>query len=154
MPKESRMRATVLLTMLLCTGPVWAEGFRLVEKEGRFAEYDGRLALDGHFERRQDAETLVWRGDRVCFHPDAAGVARLPAKPGVRSEVRYFCFANHHAATEKFQLATVPPAGSCGMVGKARVVISHYTVETDSAFDQAVLDSVEKLDGKTPLACP
>lgn len=146
--------ALAMLAAIAVT-PVWAEGFREVSREGRLTEYEGQLSLSGRFERRQDAETLVWRGDRVCFFPDAPVAAKLPV-PAVTSSgdnPRFFCFSNHRAALDKFQLAALPPAGSCGVGGKASVVISRYTVESGNVFDQAWLDSVQKVDGKTPLAC-
>lgn len=138
-----------------CMDLALADGFRETGREGRLTEYEGELRLSGQFDRRQDAETLVWRGDRVCFHPDAVALAKLPASAEGKGSTRYFCFSNHRAALEKFQLAALPPAGSCGMTGKASVVITRYTVETGgNVFDQAWLDRVEKVDAKTPLACP
>lgn len=145
--------APVLLAALVAT-PALADGFREVGREGRLTEYEGELRLAGRFERRQDAESLVWRGDRICFYPEAAAAARLPASPEANG-ARFFCFSNHRAAQEKLQLSALPPAGSCGVAGTARVVITKYTVETGgNVFDQAWLDRVEKVDGKTPLACP
>lgn len=147
-------RFVVTLLATACMGPALADGFREVGREGRLTEYEGELRLSGHFERRQDAETLVWRGDRVCFHPDADALPKLPASAESKGD-RYFCFSNHRAAMDKLQLAALPPAGSCGVAGKARVVITRYTVETGgNVFDQAWLERVEKVDAKTPLACP
>lgn len=150
-------RIALAVLAAIAVTPVWAEGFREVSREGRLTEYEGQLSLTGRFERRQDAETLVWRGDRVCFYPDAPVAAKLPAPSpaanGGRDDSRFFCFSNHRAAMDKFQLAALPPAGSCGVSGKASVVISRYTVESGNVFDQAWLDSVQKVDDKTPLAC-
>lgn len=147
-------RIALAVVALAVAAPALADGFREVGREGRQTEYDGQLSLTGRFERRQDAETLVWRGDRVCFYPDAPAAAKLPAAADSKPGARFFCFSNHRAALEKFQLAALPPAGSCGVAGKASVVITRYTVEVGNPFDQAWLDSVQRVDGKSPLACP
>lgn len=148
-------RFLLALAALAATAPVHAEGgFRLVDSEGRLSEYEGSVALSGRVERRQDAETLVWRGDRVCLVPDAASAARLPPAGG-KGAARLFCFANHRAALEQLRIAALPPSGSCGVAGPVTVVVSHYTVEKgDNAFDQAWLDHVEKAGPLSPLACP
>lgn len=149
------MRSLVLPLLCLLCAPLYADGFREVSREGRLAEYEGRLSLSGRFERRQDAETLVWRGDRVCFLPDAAAAGQLPPPADKQDGARFFCFSNHRSATEQLRLAALPPAGYCGVAGAATVVISKYTVESGGdVFDQAWLDSVEKLGSTTPLACP
>lgn len=144
----------LLCVALLLSGTALADGFRLLNRDGRQAEYEGTLSVSGRFERRQDAETLDWRGDRVCFYPDAAAAAKLPRDAASKSN-NSFCFSNHRAATEKLQLAAVPAAGSCGVVGTATVAISHYVLESGGdVFDQAWLDRVEKQGPSTPLRCP
>lgn len=151
----SRTAIALLLSLPSCSLAL-ADDFRLVSQEGRMSEYEGRLSLSGRFERRQDAETLVWRGDRICFFPEAAARARLPGATGANAqgEPRFFCFSNHNAAARQFRLAALPPAGSCGVAGQATVVISKYTVEADNLFDQAWLESVAMLGETAPLACP
>jgi hypothetical protein len=51
---------------------------RKSNRDGRYVEYQGALTLNGRFERLQDSITLDWRGDRVCFFPDAAQAKLLP----------------------------------------------------------------------------
>lgn len=151
------MRLPLLgLLALMASAPLHADDFRLVSREGRLAEYEGSVSLSGRFERRQDAETLVWRGDRVCFTPDAASVARLPPAEGKPAAgARYFCFSNNRSAIEQLRIAAQPPAGSCGVTGAASVMVSRYVVEKgDNVFDQAWLDRVEKAGAMSPLACP
>lgn len=143
------------LLVLSWGGPLWAEGLRQVASEGRLTEFEGRVSVSGRFERRQDDETLVWRGDRVCFQPDAASQARLPGRAEPAGTARYFCFSNHRAALQQFQLAAQPAPGTCGTAGNARVLITKYTVETGgNVFDQAWLERVEALEARSPLACP
>lgn len=142
------------LLALALAAPAAAADFRLVSREGRIAEYEGSVALSGRVERRQDDETLVWRGDRVCFTPDAASAARLPPAPG-RSGARFFCFSNNRSAADLLKMPATPPAGACGVAGAATVVVSRYTVEAgDNVFDQAWLERVEKAAPLAPLACP
>lgn len=144
----------LLCFVFLLSGTVLADGFYPVNHEGRQIEYEGTLSVSGHFERRQDAETLDWRGDRVCFFPEAAAAAKLPHNATGKGN-NIFCFSNHRAATEKLQLAAVPAAGSCGAAGIATVTISRYVVESgDDVFDQAWLDRVEKQGPTTLLHCP
>lgn len=138
---------------LLAAAPVLADGFHEVDRDGRLTEYEGSLRLSGRFEHRQDAETLDWRGDRICFYPDAAAAAQLPG--AAAGAPRFFCFSNDRAAGGMLHVAALPPAGSCGVAGTATVTISKYTVESgDNVFDQAWLDHVDKLGGASPLACP
>lgn len=149
------MRIPVMAMLaLLASAPLQADGLRLASSEGRLAEYEGSVTLTGRFERRQDAETLVWRGDRVCFTPDAVSAGRLPPAGG-KSAARLLCFSNNRGAIEQFHLAALPPAGSCGVTGTATVVVTRYTVEKgENVFDQAWLDHVEKSGAVSPLACP
>jgi hypothetical protein len=51
---------------------------RKSNRDGRYVEYQGELTLSGRFERLQDSITLDWRGDRVCFFPEAAQAKLLP----------------------------------------------------------------------------
>lgn len=149
-----RRISVLCLLMLPLSGAALADGFRLLSREGRQAEYEGTLVVSGRFERRQDAATLDWRGDRVCFYPDAAALAQLPHDAGGKSNVS-FCFSNHHAATEKLQLLTMPGTGNCGVAGTATVAISHYVAESGGdVFDQAWLERVEKQGPNTALRCP
>lgn len=144
----------VALLALLASAPLHADGFRLASREGRMAEYEGTVTLSGRYERRQDAETLVWRGDRVCFTPDAASASRLPPAEGTVA-TRFFCFSNSRTALDQFHIAALPPAGSCGVAGTATVVVSHYMVEKgENVFDQAWLDRVDKPGPVAPLPCP
>ena len=149
------MRTTLVLALgLLFSTPLLADGFRLVGREGRLTEYEGSVSLSGRLERRQDAETLVWRGDRVCFTPDAASASRLPPAAGQAAN-RFFCFSNNRSAAGLLGIPAQPPAGSCGVTGAATVLVSRYTVESgENVFDQAWLDRVEKPGALTPLACP
>ena len=71
-------KLSLLCFIFLLSGTVLADGFCPVSHEGRQIEYEGTLSVSGHFERRQDAETLDWRGDRVRFFPEAAAAAKLP----------------------------------------------------------------------------
>ncbi|MCD6060777.1 MAG: hypothetical protein K0R03_1912 [Moraxellaceae bacterium] len=147
------LRKFSLLVLLLSVAELaQAEGFRLANQEGRMTEYSGMLTLTGRFERRQDAETLVWRGDRVCFWPDAEFLDQLPGNK--KSDERFFCFSNHTGSLAKLKLPSLPPQGSCGMAGKAKVVISRYVVERGNAFDQAWLDRAEDVGAPTLLPCP
>ena len=147
-------KVSAVLLALVASAPLHADGFRLVSREGRQVEYEGSVSLKGRFERRQDAETLVWRGDRVCFTPDAASAAQLPPAETATAR-RFFCFSNHRNALEQLHIAALPPAGSCGVSGIATVVVSHYTVEKgENVFDQAWLDRVDAPGTLTPLPCP
>lgn len=149
------MRNFLILALgLSLSAPLFADGFRMVGREGRLTEYEGSVSLVGRVERRQDAETLVWRGDRVCFTPDAASAARLPPASG-KATSRFFCFSNNRNAAGLLGIPAQPPAGSCGVTGTATVVVSRYTVESgENVFDQAWLDRVERPGALTPLACP
>lgn len=142
----------VLFCVLLFSAPVLADGFKLVNREGRQAEYEGTLSLSGRVERRQDAETLDWRGDRVCFFPDAQAASLLPRDGGKKGA--WFCFSNHRAALQQLSLAS-SPQGSCGLSGNATVAISHYTAETGTGetIDQAWLDKVVQQGPVTPIRC-
>ncbi len=142
----------VLFCVVLFSTPVLADGFKLVSRDGRQAEYEGSLSLSGRFERRQDAETLDWRGDRVCFFPDAQAAGQLPGgKSG-----GMFCFSNSRAAMQQFSLASASqPPGSCGVTGVATVAISHYMAETGvgETIDQAWLEKVEQQGPVAPIRC-
>lgn len=155
-----RLRKVSLLVSLFClvvlplSGAARADGFRLLSQEGRQAEYEGTLVVSGRFERRQDAATLDWRGDRVCFYPEAAALSKLPHVATSKGNSS-FCFSNHRAATEKLQIVAAPGVGDCGVAGTATVTISHYVAESGGdVFDQAWLDRVEKQGPSTPLRCP
>lgn len=143
---------SLLCCVLMLSSTALADGLTLVSREGRQAEYSGTVSLSGRFERRQDAETLDWRGDRVCFYPDAAGVKQLPSNS---NRTVWFCFSNHRAATQLLSLAPTPPTGSCGVTGTATVAISRYTAEggTAEVFDQAWLDKVLQQGPTSPLRC-
>jgi hypothetical protein len=151
----------VLFCVVLCSAlsavisaPAMADGFKLVSRDGRLAEYEGTLSLSGRFERRQDAETLDWRGDRICFFPDASAAAQLP-REGAARKGAWFCFANNKAATQQLRIAATQP-GSCGVTGTATVAISHYVAEngTGETIDQAWLDKVVQQGPTSPLRCP
>lgn len=146
-----RLRNFSPLLLLAVATFAEADGFRLANREGRLTEYSGMATLNGRFERRQDAETLVWRGDRICFWPDGEGAAKLP---GEQREERYFCFSNHSGALAKLKLPALPQEGHCGVAGTARVAISRFVVETGNAFDEAWLDRVDELGPPSPLPCP
>jgi hypothetical protein len=144
----------ILSALVLFSAPAWADGFRLVSKETGKAEYEGNVTVTGRFERRQDAETLDWRGDRVCFFADAASQASLPGNNG---RVNGFCFSNHSAAAQLLKLSAMPTSGSCGAQGTATVSISRYVAEMTAKgreiFDQAQLDRVLTQGPTTPLRC-
>jgi hypothetical protein len=141
------------LCILLVSAPALADGFRFVERDGRQAEYEGSLKMSGHFERRLDAETLDWRGDRICFYPDNAALAKLP-NDAVAKANSSFCFSNHRTATEQLHVAVVSPTASgCGVSGTATIQVSHYIVESGGTFDQAALDRVDSLGTTTTLRC-
>lgn len=146
----------VLLCVLLASGTAIADNLKIVNRDGRQTEYEGSLSVSGRFERRQDAETLDWRGDRVCFYPDAAGLGALPREAAGKRSV-WFCFSNHRAATEQLHLAAAPQPGSCGVTGTATVSISHYVADSGNSgdiFDQAWLDKVVQQGPTSPLRCP
>jgi hypothetical protein len=147
-----RMR-TPLLLLALAAAPALADGLHEVSRDGRKTEYDGSLSLSGRFEHRQDAETLDWRGDRICFFPDAAAAAQLPDAAAGRK--LWFCFSNNRTAAEQLHLAQVAPAGTCGVTGTATVAISHYVAESGSGdiYDEAWLDHVDRLGDTQPLRC-
>lgn len=149
------LRKVSLLCFLgLLSAFAGADGFRQLDSEGRMTNYEGTMTVSGRFEHRQDAETLSWRGDRVCFYPDAAALAKLPQVSAGKNNP-FFCFSNHRAALEKLQLAAVPAPGLCGEAGTATVAISRYIVESGKdVFDQAWLDRLEKQGSKTTLRCP
>lgn len=137
---------------LVMMSSVWADALVLQNKEGRVAEYAGSVSLSGRFERRQDAESLDWRGDRICFYPDAESSKRLPASG--KNQI-WLCFSNHRAAVQMLGLAPTPPAGACGVMGTAHVVVSRYVAEggTAEVFDQAWLDKVVQQSAPAPLRC-
>lgn len=145
---------SLLCCLMLASTAVHAEAFKLVSRDGRQAEYAGSLSLSGRFERRQDAETLDWRGDRVCFFPEAAAASQLPSEAAARGNAR-FCFSNHRAATDQLRLVAQPAVGSCGVTGTATVSISRYVVESGDGdiFDQAWLDKVLQQGPVSPLRC-
>lgn len=132
-----------------------AEAFKLVTQEGRYSEYEGSLTLNGRFERRQDAESLEWRGDRVCFFPEAAGVKQLPGKFDTKKPAM-FCFTNTRTVIAMLKLPPQPPVGACGVNGTARVRISRYVVEsgTGETYDLATLDNVSAFSAPSALSCP
>ncbi|MGH8491485.1 MAG: hypothetical protein ACRERR_00025 [Moraxellaceae bacterium] len=142
----------VLFCVVLFSTSALADGFKLVSRDGRQAEYEGSLSLSGRFERRQDAETLDWRGDRVCFFPEAQAVGLLPRDGGKKGA--WFCFSNHSAATQQLRVAATQP-GSCGAGGTATVAISHYVAETGvgETIDQAWLEKVVQQGPVTPIRC-
>jgi len=146
-------KLAVLFCLALFSAPAFADGFKLVSREGRQAEYEGTLSLSGRFERRQDAETLDWRGDRVCFFPDAQALSQLPREGGKKGA--WFCFSNHRAAMQQLSLASASQPGSCGVTGTATVAISHYTAEngTGETIDQAWLDKVVQQGPVSPIRC-
>ncbi len=141
----------VLFCVVLFSTPVLADGFKLVSRDGRQAEYEGTLNLSGRFERRQDAETLDWRGDRVCFFPEAAAAGLLPGN----KKAGMFCFSNHRAAMQQLSLVTTAQPGSCGVTGTATVAISRYMAEAGSGetIDQAWLDKVVQQGPVSPIRC-
>lgn len=143
-------KISLLCCVLMLSSPVMADGFKLVSRDGRIAEYEGTLSLSGRFERRQDAETLDWRGDRVCFFPDAAAAGQLPGS----KKAAMFCFSNHRAAMQQLSLASSQP-GSCGTTGTATVAISHYVAENGAGetIDQAWLDKVVQQGPVSPIRC-
>lgn len=145
--------ALFMCAALLAT-PSLANNFNLVSKDGRLTEYSGLATLSGDFERRQDAESLDWRGDRVCFRPDAASSQKLPYDAQAR-KVTLICFANHRAALKALELSSRSADGSCGVTGKATITISRYTVESGEGeiYDLAWLDKVESKSALTPIAC-
>lgn len=145
---------SLLFCTLLFSTSALADAFTFVSRDGRQAEYSGSASVSGRFERRQDAETLDWRGDRICFFPDAETRRQLPADALSRSTPR-FCFSNHRAAATQLRLAAAPAAGSCGVTGTATVSISRYVVESGSGdlFDQAWLDKVLQQGPVSPLGC-
>ena len=147
-------KPVVMMLLLAVAAPAAADGFRVVGQEGRKTEYEGTLSLSGRFERRQDAETLDWRGDRVCFYPDPAALSLLPHDAGSKRSA-WFCFSNHRAAAEQLHLAGQLPAGSCGLTGTATVEISHYIAESGAGdiYDEAWLDHVDHLGDTKPLRC-
>lgn len=136
---------------LLVSTPVLADAFKLISRDGRQAEYEGTLSLSGRFERRQDAETLDWRGDRVCFFPEGAAASQLPNAAGGKG---WFCFSNHSTATQQLRVASTQP-GSCGATGTATVAISHYIAENGSGetINQAWLDKVVQQGPVSPIRC-
>lgn len=143
----------LLFCVVLISSPVLADGFKLVGRDGRLAEYEGTLNLSGRFERRQDAETLDWRGDRVCFFPEASAASQLP-REGNGKNAGWFCFSNHSAATQQLRIAATPP-GSCGASGTATVAISRYIAESGSGetINQAWLDKVVQQGPVSPIRC-
>ena len=145
----------VLLCVVFLSSPVLADGFKLVSRDERHAEYEGSLSLSGRFERRQDAETLDWRGDRVCFFPEGAAASQLPYE-AAKKRAAWFCFSNHNSATQQLRLAAQPQPGSCGVSGTATVAISRYVAENGlgETIDQAWLDKVVQQGPTTPLRCP
>lgn len=143
-----------LLCAILLVSPVLASDFKLVSRDGRLAEYSGSSTLSGSFERRQDAESLDWRGDRVCFQPDAVSLRKLPYDALTR-KVTVICFANHRTALKLLELPARSADGSCGTKGKATINISRYTVESGEGeiYDLAWLDGVESKSAVESIAC-
>lgn len=128
--------------------------FTLVNRDGRQAEYTGVANISGRFERRQDAETLDWRGDRICFYPDAETRKILPEEAQSHQNLR-FCFSNHRAAAVQLKLAGQPTPGNCGFTGTATVAISRYVVESGDGdlYDQAWLDKVMQQGPVSNIRC-
>ncbi|MDP2229006.1 MAG: hypothetical protein Q8J78_16195 [Moraxellaceae bacterium] len=149
-----KMRNVLLSSVALVLAlPVQADTFKLVNRDGRYAEYEGTMVMTGRFERRQDAETLDWRGDRVCFFPEAADVKKLPRVFDSRPPM--FCFSNSRSAVTQLQLPAQPPAGSCGIGGRATVNISRYIVENGvgETYDMAMLNQVSDVTPLTAVPC-
>lgn len=144
----------LVLASLLLAAPALAD-FKLVNRDGRYAEYDGTLTLGGRFERRQDAETLDWRGDRVCFFPEAEAVKKLP-RSFPTNKPAMFCFSNSRSAVALLKLPAVPATGFCGFSGTATVTISRYVVENGigETYDLAMLGQVADVSPLANIACP
>lgn len=147
-----------ILLMVACMGltaPVLAGGFKEVSRDGRYVEYQGELTLRGRFERLQDSTTLDWRGDRVCFFPEAALVKQLP-RAFPTNKPAMFCFNNTRSAITALGLPAQPPAGFCGMNGTASVTISRYVVENGmgETYDLATLVKAENVSPLKTVACP
>lgn len=148
-----KIKSAIIITMALCLGAslVQAAPFKAMNAEGRITEYEGSVSVSGRFERKQDSETLVWRGDRVCFFPDAADQIKLPVS---KKADRFFCFSNHQSSVVKLGLPAEPPKGFCGMGATATVTISRYMMEVGTdVYDQAWLDKVEKAAALAPIKC-
>lgn len=150
-----QMRTPFLaLIGVMLAAPALAD-FKLVNRDGRYAEYEGTLTLGGRFERRQDAETLDWRGDRVCFFPEAEAVKKLP-RSFPTNKPAMFCFSNSRSAVSLLKLPAVPATGFCGFSGTATVTISRYVVENGigETYDLAMLGQVADVSPLANIACP
>lgn len=150
------MRKIILTFAFMClAAPVLASPFREVGRDGRYVEYQGELTLSGRFERLQDSITLDWRGDRVCFFPDATGLKQLP-RAFATNKPAMFCFANTRSSITALGLPPQPPAGACGMTGTATVGISRYVVENGmgETYDLATLVKAENVSPLKSVACP
>ncbi|HQV41556.1 MAG: hypothetical protein IT466_11025 [Moraxellaceae bacterium] len=147
-----------IVVIALCLGmsaPVVAAGFKEVSRDGRYVEYQGDLRLSGRFERQQDSITLDWRGDRVCFYPDAVPAKLLP-RVFPTNKPAMFCFSNTRTAINALGLPPEPPEGACGMIGTATVSISRYVVENGmgETYDLATFVSAENVSTLKPVPCP
>lgn len=150
------MRKVMLLAVgLLLTAPVMANPFKEVSRDGRYVEYQGELSLKGRFDRLQDSVTLDWRGDRVCFFPEAEYARQLP-RAFSSSKPAMFCFGNTRTAIAALGLPPQPPAGACGMTGTATVSISRYVVENGmgETYDLATLVKAANMSPLKTVACP
>lgn len=150
------MRKAILLVVgLVLAAPVMANPFKEVGRDGRYVEYQGELTLKGRFERLQDSITLDWRGDRVCFFPDAESTRQLP-RAFSSSKPAMFCFANTRGAIAQLGLPSAPAAGACGMTGTASVSISRYVVENGmgETYDLATLTKAANVSPLKTVACP
>jgi len=150
------MRKVMLLVVgLVLSVRVMANPFKEVSRDGRYVEYQGGLTLKGRFDRLQDATTLDWRGDRVCFFPEAEDARQLP-RAFSSSKPAMFCFSNTRAAIAALGLPSQPPAGACGMTGTATVSISRYVVENGmgETYDLATLVKAVNVSPLMTVACP
>jgi hypothetical protein len=146
-----------MIAMAVCIGlstPVMAAGFKEVDRDGRYVEYQGELTLSGRFERLQDSITLDWRGDRVCFFPDAAQAKLLP-RAFATNKPAMFCFNNTRFAISTLGLPPQPPANECGMTGTATVSISRYVVENGvgETYDLATLVKAQNISPLKSVPC-
>lgn len=150
------MTKTFLMVLgLSVVAPVFAAGFKEVSRDGRYVEYQGELTLNGRFERLQDSITLDWRGDRVCFYPDAAQVKLLP-RAFASNKPAMFCFTNTRSTIAALGLPPQPPAGACGMAGTATVSISRYVVENGmgETYDLATFVKADNVSPLKTVPCP
>ncbi|MFP5430528.1 MAG: hypothetical protein ACLGHE_06050 [Gammaproteobacteria bacterium] len=150
------MTRTFLMVLgLSLVTPALAAGFKEVSRDGRYVEYQGDLTLSGRFERLQDSITLDWRGDRVCFFPEAAQVKQLP-RAFASNKPAMFCFNNTRSAINALGLPPQPPAGACGMSGTATVSISRYVVENGmgETYDLATFVKADNVSPLKSVLCP